>query len=299
MRTHVALICVQVMFASLSVVAKLALRELPPTGLVAIRMTLAAAVFLVVWAAQGRERVAPADLARIALYAFFGLVANQLLFIEGLARTTATNAVVMGASIPVFTVGVALALGRERATPWKLVGLVVALGGALGLTGAGFQAGGERMLAGNALVLANSLSYAIYLVLTRDILRRYRTMTVVAFTFLFGALGVVPVGAAAFLHVAPAISLRAWLAVGYIVLFPTVGTYFLNAWALGRAPSSLVASYIYLQPLVGALLAAAILGEAPGAATAIAAAAIFAGIALVIADGRRLTRRASKDVRSS
>ncbi|RDJ94220.1 hypothetical protein B4Q13_16160, partial [Lacticaseibacillus rhamnosus] len=48
---------------------------------------------------------------------------RPLLFIEGLKRTTATNAVVLGASIPVFTVAVALLLGRERATLTKLLGL--------------------------------------------------------------------------------------------------------------------------------------------------------------------------------
>ena len=43
------------------------------------------------------------------------------------------------------------------------------------------------------------------------------------------------------------------LLVGYIVLGPTVGTYLLNAVALREAPPTLVAVYIYLQPLVAAV----------------------------------------------
>src|SRR4051812_39001206 len=117
---HGALIAVQLFFASFGVVAKIALRETPPTGLAAIRVAVAAAVFLLVWSLRFRERVSSHDLGRLAIYAFFGVTANQLLFIAGLARTSATHAVVLGASIPVFTVGVAVLVGRERATSLKV-----------------------------------------------------------------------------------------------------------------------------------------------------------------------------------
>src|SRR3954466_5102105 len=122
------------MFASLGVVAKEALRELKPFALIAFRTPAAALIFLVAWLVGWRQRVAARDLATIALYALTGVVLNQLLFISGLQRTTATNAVVIGATIPVFTVGVAVLLRREEATTAKLVGLLVALAGALTVT---------------------------------------------------------------------------------------------------------------------------------------------------------------------
>ncbi len=287
LRVHAALVAVQMMFASLAVAMKILLRGVSPTGAIAARMTLATLVFVIAWLIDGAQRPEPRDLIRLAIYAFFGLIANQLLFVEGLARTTATNAVVIGASIPVFTVGVAVLMRRERATPRKFAGLGIALGGALLLTGvARFR--GEGAWIGNALVVANSLSYAIYLVISRDLLTRYRTVTVVAFTFLFGCVGVLPFGARHFAAAVPDLHLQQLEALGYIVLFPTVGTYFLTAFALARVPSSLVAIYIYLQPVVGALLAWAILGERPGLETVLAAALIFAGIALVNSDSRKL-----------
>ncbi len=57
-----------------------------------------------------------------------------------------------------------------------------------------------------------------------------------------------------------------------------MGTCFLNAWALERAHSSMVATYACVQPL---------LGEAPGVATLLAGVAIFVGIALVVLGGGR------------
>jgi drug/metabolite transporter (DMT)-like permease len=275
-KVHLALVAVQLMFASLSVVAKLALREQKPFAIVAVRTPAAALVFLVAWLIGWRERVAPRDLLALCLYALTGIVLNQLLFISGLQRTTATNAVVIGATIPVFTVGVAVLSRREQATPRKLTGLSVAFAGALAVVGTDHF--DSTRLIGNLLVVANSLSFSIYLVISRNLLSRYRTMTVVTFTFLFGAIGVLPFGAADLLAAVGHLSTATWVALGYIVLFPTVGTYFLNAFALKRAPSSLVAIYIYLQPLVGALLAAAMLGERPSAGTLTGGVFIAAGI---------------------
>jgi drug/metabolite transporter (DMT)-like permease len=284
---HLALIAVQVMFASLGVAGKLVLRELPPFGLIAFRTPVAALLLLAVSAFSPRERVAPRDLASIFVYALFGIIANQLLFIEGLQRTTATNAVVIGATIPVFTVGVAVALRREQATRAKMIGLLVAFLGAMAIVGAGrFEAGGSR-LSGNLLIVANSLCFSIYLVISRGVLERYRTLTVITWTMLFGALGVLPFGAVDLYTHARLLSPTSWTCLVWIVLFPSVGTYFLNAYALKRAPSSLVAIYIYVQPVLGALLAAAMLGERPLLFTAIGGALIAGGITLVNRDARR------------
>ena len=285
---HVALVAVQLMFASLSIVAKVALRELSPFALICARVTAAtlvlAAVRLLV---RPKEHVAARDLPELAAYALFGVTANMLIFIEGLQRTTATNAIVIGATIPVFTVGVALVMRKEAATLAKLMGLVVACLGAMVIVGAAqFEAGHGRLL-GNLLIVGNSLSFSIYLVISRRLLARYSPMTVVTWTFVFGALGVLPFGARELAATAPHLSTRGWLWVGYIVLFPTVGTYFLNMFALQKVPASLVAIYIYVQPVVGALMAAAALGERPSASTYGGGALIGAGIWLVTREARR------------
>ena len=272
------------MFASLGVVCKLALKQLAPFALIAFRTPTAALIFLAVWLIGWRQRVALRDLAAISVYALTGIVFNQLLFISGLQRTTATNAIVIQATIPVFTVGVAVLLRRERATSAKLVGLAVAFAGALavvvGSSVHNLQIFGERLL-GNLLIVANSLSFSIYLVISRPMLARYHTMTVITWTFVFGALGVLPFGVRELAATAPTLTAATWAAALYIVIFPTVGTYFLNAFALKRAPASLVAIYIYLQPLVGALLAAYILDERPTPGTFAGGGLIAVGIWLV------------------
>lgn len=275
------------MFASLATVAKLVLVELPPFGLIALRVPSAALLLWVARAALGWQRVRTRDLSQLAAYALFGIVLNQLLFASGLARTTATNAVVLGATIPVFTTGMAVALKREGATWTKLVGLGVACAGALTLVGADrFETGGEHF-AGDLMIILNCLSFSVYLVISRRLLERYEPLTVIAWTMTFGAIGVIPFGMGELYRHAPGLSTGAWWALAYIAVFPTVGSYFLNGYALKRAPSSVVAVYIYLQVLVGALIAAWALGERPGAGTALGGVLIGAGIWLVTRTARR------------
>lgn len=94
----------------------------------------------------------------------------------------------------------------------------------------------------------------------------------------FGAVMVLPFGAADAAAHAPSMSAGGWMAMAWIVGAATVGTYALNAWALRHAPSSLVATYIYVQPPVAAVMAAIYLGERPGPGTLAGAAMIAVGI---------------------
>jgi len=273
---HLALFTVQVLFASLAVAGKFAFREIPPFALVMLRTASGAAVFLVWHLGFSRERVTGRDLPQLALYGLLGVALNQLLFFHGLSYTSATNATVLGTTIPVFTIGVAVLLGRERPSPRRAAGIALALAGALYLVGAERFTMAAR---GNLFILANALSYACFLVLVRDILARYSARTVMAWSFLFGALAASTVGVPALVHTPlSTIDVRTWLVIVYIIIGPTLGSYILNTWALARAPSSTVAIYINLQPVMTGLMAWATLGERPPVRSYIATGLIFAGI---------------------
>ena len=107
-------------------------------------------------------------------------------------------------------------------------------------------------------------------------------MKSIAWVFLIGSLINVPVGLISLESVELSqVSLHAWLAVGAIVLFPTIGAYYWNAWALERAEPSVVAVYVYLQPLIGFISAVIFLNEKVSFLTLVSALLIFAGVFLV------------------
>jgi drug/metabolite transporter (DMT)-like permease len=70
------------------------------------------------------------------------------------------------------------------------------------------------------------------------------------------------------------------------VVVPTVGAYFLNAWALTKVSPGIVAIYIYLQPLMAFGLAPLVLGETLNSRTLVACVLIFAGVGVVTVRSR-------------
>jgi drug/metabolite transporter (DMT)-like permease len=283
LRPHVALVAVQVFFGTWPIVGKFVLQAVPSTGLVALRVAGGALAFLLLQRKAGRLRLERrSDYARIALYSLLGVVLNQLLFVKGLALSTAVNATLLGTMIPVFTLLVAVALGREGFSARVAIGVVVAACGVIYLvnpTGADF-AGGRT--AGNLLLIANCVFYGAYLALSQDVIRRYGALRVITWVFLFACVVTLPVGA---FHLARVplreVGAGVWLSILYIILVPTVGAYYLNAWALGRVAPSVVAVYVYLQPLIGLALAPYVLGERLSARVWLAAALIFVGVGVV------------------
>jgi drug/metabolite transporter (DMT)-like permease len=282
---HAALVTVQLVFGTWPIFGKIALRVLPSTGLVAIRVAAAAAAFVLLRSLTGRLVVPRrADLARFFLYSLLGIVVNQFLFTKGLALSTATNAALLSTAIPVFTLLVSTLLGYEKFSARTALGTAVAAAGVVYLIDplrADFS--GDKTL-GNVLLVANTLAYGAYLALTQDVFRRFGALTAMAWVFLLASITAVPVGAYN-LAQAPLAEAGAgvWLAVAYIVLGPTVGAYYLNAWALERVAPSTVAAYVYLQPLVAYAVAPLVLGaeESWNARTLAATLLIFAGVAIV------------------
>jgi drug/metabolite transporter (DMT)-like permease len=247
-----------------------------------LRVAGASIAFLLVkWLRRGAAVTRPRDLAALAGLSMLGVVLNQSLFLLGVERTTAVHANILITTIPAFTLGVALLLGRERASAAKLAGIALAGAGAIYLGLArGASAAGATVF-GDSLVAINSLCYAAYLVLSKDLLKRLEPITVVTYVFLFGTLFMAPVGIPALLKVDGAqLNSKVLLVLLYIIAFPSFLTYLLSIWSLKRTASSLVAMYVYVQPIVTALVAPAVLGERMTARSAVASLIIFTGLAL-------------------
>ena len=121
-------------------------------------------------------------------------------------------------------------------------------------------------------------------------MRRHGALTVITWLFVMGSLVTAPLGIGALAQTRMlAWPWEVWLVLLYIVLVPTVGAYYLNAWALARVEPSTVAVYIYLQPLIAFALAPMILGEAWSTRTLFASVLIFSGVLVVTRRGRSRT----------
>ncbi|MDQ1560379.1 MAG: hypothetical protein QOD32_3439 [Pyrinomonadaceae bacterium] len=283
LKPHGALVAVQLLFGTWPVIGKLALRALPPTGLITLRIVGATLAFLLIRRVTVSKRIERrSDYWRLALYSLLGVVLNQFLFINGLQLSTVINATLLGTTIPIFTLLVSVLLGYESIS-WRVaIGLLLAACGVVYLINPAEASFTRESNLGNVILLFNSMAYGAYLAISQDMIKRYGALTVITWIFIFGSLATLPIGGYHLSNFSfAAVPAGVWFAVLYIILVPTVAAYYLNAWALGRVAPSVVAIYIYLQPLIAFAVAPAILGERLNSRTWLAAALIFAGVATV------------------
>jgi len=281
---HVALAGAQVAFGLLPIFGTIVFRPggLSPLGVGAWRVVGGSVVLgAIVLARYGRAAIpAREDLPRLFVCAMLGVAVNQGLFLLGLARSTPVNAALVMALIPVFTFGMAAAVGQERFSALRALGVAVALAGLLPLLFAsGLRSLGAYGL-GNLLMVANAFCYSTFLVLAKPLTRRYPTLVILAWAYLFSLVGLVVFLPGQRLVPAPHAA-AAWWGIAYIVIFPTILAYILNVFALARLRASTTAVYVYAQPLVTATAAWFVFGEHPTPAMVLAAVALFVGIWLV------------------
>jgi drug/metabolite transporter (DMT)-like permease len=280
-RVHAALASAQLGFALFPVLGKLALSSIPPMAFAALRVSSAAVLLEILRRVGPAERIAPGDRRALFLFALLGVSINQVLFILGLSLSTAIQTTILTAMIPVFTLAAAVALGREKLTGRAIASLLLAGAGAFLLLRPRAGVPGESHLAGNVLLLANGLSYSLYLVFSRPLLARYRVLTFTAAIFRYGALPIVLVALPSLLRFdASAVPARAWLYLAGVIVVSTVIPYLCNSWALARVDASRVAFYVLVQPLMATVLAILVLGERLSAATWVAGVLILAGLAV-------------------
>ncbi|HEY8560024.1 MAG TPA: DMT family transporter [Pyrinomonadaceae bacterium] len=280
---HVALFAVQVFFGSATVLGKFALLAFPPDALVGFRVGGAALAFYLLQRWRGSLALdSGRDYWRFALFAFFGVALNQLLFFKGLSLTTAVNTALIAVTIPIFTILIGVLLGSDSLSWRKFAGITLAAAGVVYLINPAGASFGSETTRGDILIVLNSLCYAAYVATSKKLIRQYGALKSIAWLFLFASLVNVPMGLFALRGVdLGAVSFNSWLFVAGLVVFPTIMAYFWNAWALARVEPSIVAVYIYLQPLIGFLAAILFLGEHFSVRLLISAILVFAGVFLV------------------
>lgn len=280
---YVALTVVQFCFGSLPVIGKVVLRTVPAMSVVGFRVGITALLLIVIqvirrrfWLKQG------SDYWRLAALSLFGVTFNQLLFVTGLSLTKAANSSLLASTIPIFALTVGAIIGTERLRPLKVAGIVLALTGVMIIIDPRNASFSSTTTLGDILIVINSLSFGIYVATSKAVVTRNGAFRSMMWVFIFGAILCVPVGAWSFTTLdISTITPLIWLLIFYLAVISTTVPYLLNAWSLARVNPSTVAVFIYLQPLIGFLLAVAFLGEHIDLKFVIAAILIFAGVFLV------------------
>jgi drug/metabolite transporter (DMT)-like permease len=252
------------------------------TALLAARFVLAACVF---WAIVAARRPAlpprPVVLACLGLGAI-GYAAQAGFFFSALEHIDASLTSLLLYTYPALVFCGAVALGRERVTPWKALALALASAGAALVLLGGGTAGLETT--GVALALAAGATYAVYILVADGIVARIDP-------FLLGAL--VATGAAATFLVAGAaggalhFTSGGWVWIVAIALLSTVlpiVTFMLGMARVGASTASIVSTF---EPVVTVAFAVTLYGEALGPLQALGGALVLAAVVALQTRGAR------------
>jgi drug/metabolite transporter (DMT)-like permease len=231
---------------------------------------------------EGGLGVARADVPRVVLAGATGIFLNQLTFNYALDYTAAANVALILGAAPAFTAAFVVALGHERVRPVHWIALGVSLSGVALVVQGGSGLHGFS-LKGDLLAICAGLTWAAYSVMLRPLFGKYSAMRLSTLMILVGAVLMIPFSVTQLAHQNFAtIGWLRWGSLGYSTVFPLVVTNVLYFGALRRVGAARATLFMYLQPFLGALFAAVLLGES------IAAIQIAGGVVIVggVAFGR-------------
>lgn len=257
-QAHIALLVVNIIYsANYSIAKEVMPAYIQPFAFVVMRVGGALVLFWLVSSVFIKEKIDKKDLPRIALLAVCGVAVNQLLFLKGLSLTSPINASIIMVSNPIIVLLAAAMILNEKIKVSKIAGIVFGIAGALLLLlfNKTFSFGSET-ISGDIMILINSVSWALYIILVKPLMKKYNTFTIVKWTFLFGFFYVLPFGFSEFKQINwTTMPAYIWLDLSFVVVATTFFAYVLNTYALRALSPSVVSIYIYLQPFLATLIA--------------------------------------------
>lgn len=244
---------------------KVGLTELSPVNLAILRLFLASMIFLLLVLTQ-KKRFSPfhkRDAVSLFLLGFVGISVYHLGLNYGEQFVSAGAASLIIATIPIFVVMLAFIFLSERVGSRIVFGIVLSLIGVVvislwGNPDASIQI--DYLFGAFAVVIA-ALVGAIYTIAGKKMMKRYNPLSLTAYAFLLGNLGLIVFLTPSFFDEVLSLSVTTWAAVLFLAFFPTVIAYTLWYIALEVKSASEISVFLYAIPVISTFLSVFFIGE--------------------------------------
>jgi drug/metabolite transporter (DMT)-like permease len=217
---------------------------------------------------RAETRIARRDIPLVLIAAVVGVPIQFIIQFAGLARTTVTHASLMVGNLPVLLAAGSALFAHEQVNAKRWIALIAStLGAGLIAFGASTgEAGSQATLSGDLLVAVSLLAGVAWILICQRLMKagNYSPVNVSAYVMTVGALmlAVWVIGTEGLPPVH--LSLRTWLSVAASGILATTFTTYLWNWGLVRVPASQAGVFLNLEPVVGAMLGVALLGDVLG-----------------------------------
>jgi drug/metabolite transporter (DMT)-like permease len=274
------------------VATKAAVREVSPITLIVLRFAFGVAVLaFAVVRLRAFKWVGARDFVLLTLLGAIAILVHQGLQATGLMFTSATSMSWLVALQPAFTAILALVVLRESLGIGKILGLVIAFVGAIVVVTRGVPTADTLHLpstTGDLLAIASALNWTIFSVASKPLLRRIPPTLMMAYVMFIGWVLTFPFFAATqgWSEIGN-LTMSGWMAIIYLGVFCSGIAYIFWYDALAHIDASIVASFIYVEPIVTIVVAGIILGELFSPITFVGGIAILLGVYLINRSGSK------------
>jgi drug/metabolite transporter (DMT)-like permease len=289
LRVIAAFFAIYFLWGTTFLAIRVAVEELPPLFAAGTRFFMAGAVLFAFMLSRGEARPTLVQWRNLAVMASLMFVAEYgpLFWAEKYVPSGIVS--VLAATIPILTLILEMLILRQRHFRWAM-----ALSSLLGFVGVGVL-----LLRGNGLsfgllpcfaILSGSVCWSLGTVLSRAFdLPKSRPLTSGAAMMLGGAGLLVLSAVFGELHPFPHISLRAAMAVLYLIVFGSLIAFTAFVWLLSQMPASSVASHAYVNPIVAVALGYFVAGEPVTLRTLAGTALVLLSVFLILRPAKSAT----------
>lgn len=287
---HGAMFCANAMWGLMSPLAKFAMScgAIGAFAVTELRIVGAAALFWIASFFQRRERVSGRDMMKLFAASMLAIVFNQGCFIFGVKLASPVDASIITTSMPLIALALSAVFLKEAINAKKVIGIALGASGALMLVVGASNSGSENgvsgiYILGDLLVLFAQFSYALYIVLFKNLVGKYSPITIMKWMFTYSFLATVPFSYGELAATNWNMAAGVILALAFVVVGGTFGSYMLLAVGQRRLRPTVAGMYNYIQPLVASIVAICWGMDSFSLSKLIAAMLIFGGVYMVTA----------------
>jgi drug/metabolite transporter (DMT)-like permease len=261
-------------------VVKATLEHIPPLAFNTIRLIGSCAIMLALARFGATTSMTRGDQWRILLLGLVGHTFYQFLFILGINETSASNSALLLGLTPVAVAVIGYVLRVERVSGGSWAGILISFVGVYLVLGSSNNS--NESVFGDLLVLAATLCWSAYTVLSKSLIDRHGPLLVTAYTMTVGTVFFVPFGIPSLLRLPwSQIPWTAWLGTIYSFAIALAAAYLIWYYAVGRVGPTRTAVYVNLMPAMALLVSWLALGEHLESKQLAGAGVILLGIYLV------------------
>lgn len=281
-RVVLAFTAIYLLWGATFLAIRIAVLEVPPLFGSGLRFVVAGALLYAFMRWRGEPSPAAIEWRSIALLALCMFVATYAALFWAEQYVPSGIAAVIEATMPITTVMLEVFVFRRQRFCWRTAAAVV-----MGFCGvAALLLGGGRQpfpALPCLVILAAGVAWSLGAVLTRSMPRPQSAPLTAGAQMLLGGVVLLALSlAAGELHPVPHVSLRAALALAYLIVGGSLVGFTAYVWLLTRMPATQVASHAYVNPLVAVALGYFLAGEVVTLRTLLAAMLVVAGVFLIL-----------------